>query len=70
MDSMMSTGGFSQKCLKKKKCDINIHGHVHSMKLGDKRCINASFEAIGFKPVRLGVLLQRYLQRMIEKLDG
>jgi hypothetical protein len=40
------------------------------MKLGDKRCINASFEAIGFKPVRLGVLLQRYLQRMIEKLDG
>ena len=48
---------FLSKVFEKEKCDINIHGHVHSMKLNDKRCINASVEAIGFAPVKLGDLL-------------
>jgi calcineurin-like phosphoesterase family protein len=45
------------KVFEKEQCDINIHGHVHSMKLGDARCINVSVEAIGFRPVKLGELL-------------
>ncbi len=39
------------------QCHINIHGHIHSMQLNEKFCINASVEAIGYKPVRLGELL-------------
>lgn len=40
-------------------CNINIHGHVHSMDLNEKYCINASVEAIGFVPVRLGNLIEK-----------
>lgn len=43
----------------KEQCDINIHGHVHSMKLGDQRCVNVSVEVIGFKPIGLYELLIR-----------
>lgn len=52
---------FLLKVFEKEKCDINIHGHVHSMNLNDGRCINASVEAIGYAPVRLGELLHPYL---------
>ncbi|MDD2356468.1 MAG: metallophosphoesterase family protein [Thiovulaceae bacterium] len=38
-------------------CDINIHGHIHSMKLDESHCINVSVEAIGYTPIRLGELL-------------
>ena len=48
----------------KKKCDINIHGHVHSMKLGDERCINVSVEAIGFKPIRISELIKKWRENM------
>lgn len=41
-------------------CDINIHGHIHSMQLNEKFCINASVEAIGYRPKRLGELLAQY----------
>ena len=39
------------------RCDINIHGHIHSMQLNEKFCINASVEAIGYTPIKLGELL-------------
>lgn len=48
---------FNQEC-----CDINIHGHVHSMQLNEKFCINASVEAIGYKPVQLGELLCEFIK--------
>ena len=51
------------KVFEEERCDINIHGHVHSMVLGDSRCINASLEAIGFVPKRLGELLEDYYKR-------
>ena len=41
------------------RCDINIHGHVHSKTIDHPRLINVSFEAIGFKPIRLKELLER-----------
>lgn len=44
----------------REQCHINIHGHVHSMKLNEKFCINASVEAIGYRPVKLGELLTHY----------
>lgn len=48
---------FLSEIFKKEKCDINIHGHIHSMVLGDDRCMNVSVEAVGFRPVKLGALL-------------
>jgi len=36
-------------------CDINIHGHTHSYKVADKRCINACLEVNDFKPLEIGV---------------
>ena len=41
------------------RCDINIHGHVHSKTIDHPRLLNVSFEAIGFKPIRLKELLER-----------
>jgi calcineurin-like phosphoesterase family protein len=52
------------KVFEEEECDINIHGHVHSMVLGDSRCINASLEAIGFAPIRLGTLLETHKERV------
>lgn len=48
------------KIFKKEKCDINIHGHIHSKDdFTDKRReVNISLERIGFKPVRLGDLIK------------
>lgn len=51
------------KVFEEEKCDVNIHGHVHSMVLGDSRCINASLEAIGFAPIQLGQLLENHYKR-------
>lgn len=50
---------FLAKVFDQEHCDINIHGHVHSMQLNEKFCINASIEAIGYTPVRLGNLLEK-----------
>lgn len=47
------------KVIDKEKCDTNIHGHIHSICLDEKFCINASVEAIGFKPVCLSELLEK-----------
>lgn len=39
-------------------CDINVHGHVHSRSLeGSLYCRNVSVEVMGFKPVRIGDIL-------------
>ncbi len=35
------------------QCDICYHGHIHSKKSNDPRCINASIEHTAFKPVLL-----------------
>lgn len=51
---------FLSKVFDQEHCDINIHGHIHSMQLNEKFCINASVEAIGFAPIRLGELLKRH----------
>ncbi len=40
------------------QCQINIHGHVHSIQLNEQYCINASIEAIGYKPIKLEELLR------------
>lgn len=44
----------------KQQCHINIHGHVHSMQLNEKFCINASVEVIRYRPVRLRELLYHF----------
>jgi len=41
------------------RCDINIHGHIHSMQLNEKLCINASVEVIGYAPLKLGEMLNK-----------
>jgi calcineurin-like phosphoesterase family protein len=43
----------------KEQCDLCIHGHLHSNDgfTNKKREINVSIERIGFKPVRLGDLI-------------
>lgn len=51
---------YLSKVFDREQCHINIHGHVHSMKLNEKFCINASVEAIGYRPVRLLDLLTQY----------
>jgi len=51
---------FLSKVFDKERCTINIHGHIHSMELNEKCCINASVEAIGFAPIRLRELLRRF----------
>ena len=48
---------YLSKVFDREQCHINIHGHVHSMKLNEKFCINASVEAIGYRPIKLGELL-------------
>lgn len=48
---------YLSKVFEEEQCQINIHGHVHSMKLNEKFCINASVEAIGYRPVKLDKLL-------------
>ena len=43
---------------KKFNCDINIHGHIHSINLDKKtKCINTSIEVINFKPIRIKELI-------------
>ena len=46
-------------------CEINIHGHVHSHSVKESPfCVNASVEAIGFKPVRIkDILYERTIGR-------
>ena len=34
-------------------CEINIHGHTHSFKINDNRCINACLEVNDFKPIKI-----------------
>lgn len=48
------------KIFDQEHCDINIHGHIHSMQLNEKFCINVSVEAIEYTPIQLGELLKRY----------
>ncbi|MDD3770297.1 MAG: metallophosphoesterase family protein [Sulfuricurvum sp.] len=48
------------KVFDREHCDINIHGHIHSMQLNEKFCINASVEAIGYAPVKLGEMLKKH----------
>lgn len=48
---------YLSKVFDQERCHINIHGHVHSMQLNEKFCINASVEAIGYRPVKLGEIL-------------
>lgn len=50
---------YLSKVFDQKQCQINIHGHVHSMQLDEKFCINASVEAIGYRPVRLREILNQ-----------
>lgn len=52
---------FLSEIFEREGCDVNIHGHVHSMKLDCERCVNASVEAIGFAPVPLSELLRPWL---------
>jgi len=39
------------------KCDLNIHGHVHSNTLDNRRLFNASIENIDFRPVKIKDIL-------------
>ena len=39
------------------QCDANVHGHIHSNTSAFAYSINACFEHIGFKPVKLNDLL-------------
>ena len=34
-------------------CTCNYHGHIHSKRASDSRCINVSVEHCGFKPIPL-----------------
>ena len=46
---------------KKLKCDLNIHGHIHSISFDkNSKCINASLEVINFTPVKIKEILCRY----------
>ena len=38
-------------------CNINIHGHTHSYKIDNKRCINACLEVNDFKPLDMKGIL-------------
>lgn len=50
---------YLSKVFDQEQCHINIHGHVHSMDVKNKFCINVSVEAIGYRPVRLGEILDQ-----------
>lgn len=44
---------------KRYKCELNIHGHIHSSEIDESpHCINASIEAINFKPIMIKQLIQ------------
>jgi calcineurin-like phosphoesterase family protein len=43
---------------KANNCDANVHGHNHSKESTFKDSYNASFEHIGFKPIRLRDLIK------------
>lgn len=50
------------------KCDYNLHGHTHENTMNDKRCINISFEKIGFKPITLNDIIKKIkLQEILNK---
>lgn len=40
-------------------CEYNIHGHVHSRNIEDKRLINVSVENINYKPIKLKDLIKK-----------
>lgn len=40
------------------KCDINIHGHVHSKTAKELCCVNACVEHHNFRPVKFGQLFE------------
>lgn len=40
---------------------MNIHGHVHTKTLADKRYINVSLENIDYKPISLNAIRQQLL---------
>ena len=41
------------------KCEYNIHGHLHSKKMSDKRYINVSLEQlIDMQPIKIKELLK------------
>lgn len=54
---------FLSQVFDRELCDINIHGHLHSMQLNEQYCINASVEAIGFAPIRLKDLLEQHTNK-------
>ena len=41
------------------RCDVVIHGHIHSHNASDSRCINACVDVTDYAPIRLGALLER-----------
>lgn len=59
-DKSKETRDLLAQVFDKEKCDLNIHGHLHSNdKFTDKeKEFNVSIERIGFKPIRLGDLIK------------
>jgi calcineurin-like phosphoesterase family protein len=47
-----------KKVFEQTKCVLNIHGHLRSKEIKDRRCINVSVEKISFRPVKLSELLK------------
>ncbi|KAJ4460658.1 hypothetical protein PAPYR_2876 [Paratrimastix pyriformis] len=46
------------------QCQVNIHGHIHDSLSSFPDAINVSVERIGFRPVRLGELLDGWRRRV------
>ena len=44
------------KVFMERGCRVNVHGHTHSRRSADPRCVNVSVEVADFRPVDLGKL--------------
>lgn len=47
--------------------ELNIHGHLHSNTLSDRRYVNVSAEQVGLTPLLLDTLLQTRKQELIHQ---
>ncbi|MHA1338484.1 MAG: metallophosphoesterase [Promethearchaeota archaeon] len=48
-----------QEVFKKHKCEINIHGHIHSKTANCEVCYNVSVEKTGFRPIKIKDFLKK-----------
>jgi calcineurin-like phosphoesterase family protein len=48
-----------EKIYRMHECDKNIHGHIHSNNSAFDKSVNASFEHIGFSPIKIKDLLNK-----------